>query len=587
MIDPSIVGATRLANGPFQDLYKSVKSKASIKLTEREVDEWVKGAYEQAQSVAYVKTIWNYNEPVHISSFYYPVGLEIDGRAISINSGLDGLPHEHFMVCGTAGQGKSIFLRYLCLQEAQTNNTLPIFIELRRLRQENELIRLLEERFEIWGMDEGAFAFDFLAERGKLTLLLDGFDEIPSYLVVEVQELIESLVEKYPNMRVIVSSRPGSDLFYSYKLAVYQLTPLTHWDVPGVVELITGDALQAKNIGDMLRDRASLTPLFTTPLSVVLLLVVYRAKHNIPESLAEFYDELFPLLFERHDKSKLGLQRNRSCSLSKREMLNCFEALCFCMQLDGVLEANESSFLLLAREALKTMGVEADADSFLKDIVDITCLLVRDGQIISVIHPTVVEYYCARFIRNLSEADAEEFYKGLLELPSWHEWMQVFEFLVTIDPVRAREYYAIPDLERTLCEIDPSDLVASFSSKVARVVNRAIDENSISIDKVGEQIFRSGPSEQKFFEQTRQLIREITKDRTFEIMHSSSLAVLLQNEKHAEVLREEFSRVCDELEAHKNHVELSTTKKTRFSTLLASMQSKRQKTVPISSNEAE
>jgi predicted NACHT family NTPase len=55
---------------------------------------------------------------------------------------------------------------------------LPLFIELRRIGSSESIREFLIDEIGSFGLDCDDEIFDFLASKGKLCLLLDGFDEV-------------------------------------------------------------------------------------------------------------------------------------------------------------------------------------------------------------------------------------------------------------------------------------------------------------------------------------------------------------------------------------------------------------------------
>lgn len=86
-------------------------------------------------SITKVKTLWNIEREVSLYEFYYPATLDFPEAQRKPIASLGELgERQNFVIQGTAGQGKSIFLRYLCGQELsaqQSSGRMPIFVELR------------------------------------------------------------------------------------------------------------------------------------------------------------------------------------------------------------------------------------------------------------------------------------------------------------------------------------------------------------------------------------------------------------------------------------------------------------------------
>jgi predicted NACHT family NTPase len=147
-------------------------------------------------------------------------------------------------VVGTAGCGKTIFMRYLWISLfAGIDAHIPIFVELRRLNSMSTLdlesfifhsIVPTQEKIDI-------ASFQSWIEHGRFTFVLDGFDEVAADKRDKVQEKILKLCVKSPDNIVIVSGRPD-DRFDSWQeFSVFRIEPLNRQQVVQLIERIDFD----------------------------------------------------------------------------------------------------------------------------------------------------------------------------------------------------------------------------------------------------------------------------------------------------------------------------------------------------------
>lgn len=116
------------------------------------------------------------------------------------------------LVEGGPGQGKSLYLRHLCLLEGQKSNYIPIFIEFRYLKFKKSLREELFEAIKYFGVELDDDLFDYLAKSKKILFILDGFDEIPSSARNTTAKELETIARTYPDLNIIISSRPDSGM---------------------------------------------------------------------------------------------------------------------------------------------------------------------------------------------------------------------------------------------------------------------------------------------------------------------------------------------------------------------------------------
>ena len=83
-----------------------------------------------------------------IDEIYFPAKILVGkstGKLITSAAELFGRTSRISLILGTAGQGKSVFLRYLCLQDLDLEGKIPLFIELRKIDKEKDLKSLLQD----------------------------------------------------------------------------------------------------------------------------------------------------------------------------------------------------------------------------------------------------------------------------------------------------------------------------------------------------------------------------------------------------------------------------------------------------------
>lgn len=441
--------AARVIAQPILDLYEKGKDRF-----ESQLQKWKNVAARRAlaQKVAAcqkVKTFWQRDKDVTISSFYYPSRISFDGDVVKKIDSLKDLPSfGNFVIQGTVGQGKSIFLRYLCVQELREagTNRIPVLIELRTITSKGIRFAIYE------ALDRLGFAvddqlFDFYAQSKNLVLMLDGFDELDEALIRNVISELDGLSEKYPNLQIFVTSRPQNSIQDSRNFRVIQLAPLQPDDhEPFIKRIGVKGADVARLLNAIKTSSAEVSSLLKTPLMLTLFVIVYRAEQAIPNELPDFFESLFQTLFTKHDKSKPGFTRTQKSGLGERTLQQLFQAFCFSViQLRHQTTLSNESFHGALDQAKKYTDIRCDSDSFKHDITKITCLMQEEGFYLQFIHKSVLEFYAASFVRGLTEEVANRFYsKQVTDRSLQFRWRQVLQFLSQIDRYRFIRYYAIP-----------------------------------------------------------------------------------------------------------------------------------------------
>jgi len=371
--------------------------------------------------------------------------VTIDNKRKKIRYVDDFDTSENVLVQGIAGQGKSTFLRYLCSMELQKGKCIPLFLELRKVSKLQTLKERIIAAFKSLGINIDDLVFDALIESGKILLLLDAFDEVPEDLKSVVLADIEDLASAYPTLRIIVTSRPHQSIRVSSHFVIVQLDNLIGDEYKNVIKKMSTDVHLASNLIAHIDKRGEqIREMLCTPLMISLLLLSYKSYQMLPARLSDFYDSLFQTLLQRHDGTKPGFSRHRRCKLDDSKYREVFEALCLFAKRNGKQSFSGETIFDIAKEAIKHCDVVVSPNDYVEDIIQITCLILRDGEEHRFIHKTVHEYYTASYVRKRPEKWARSFYEKTHTVGVHHSWHQELSFLEEIDTYRHNKFYLLP-----------------------------------------------------------------------------------------------------------------------------------------------
>lgn len=431
------------------DLYESAKGPIKEKILDIKSARRAKKIHEYYDSLNKIKTIYQPEKRVNLSEIYYPLPIEIGSDRVVLSSS-DRLFEngKNILVEATAGHGKSIFMRHICITELTRGKYIPLFIQLRNLKDDEKLTDLILREFSALGFEQSERVLIYLSMHGKLLLLLDGYDEVPAVRKQSIYIEIELLMKKYQKSHLIISSRPNLGLRFSYHLECSKLSPLSKNEQVAFVKHMTDEEM-CDPIVAAIKSSNFISDVATTPLLLILLLISYRAESRVPDTLVEFYDLLFPTLLYRHDDTKVGYNREVSSKIGRYRLQEIFEAFSYLALEQGAVRFTSVQFFRILNEAKEY--IEADIDdieieNIQKDIVKLTCLIVEDGHHeYSYIHRSVQEFYGASFIVNSSEADIANFYSYLLsDFLVYREWAQTVLFLSGLNETLHTRYFLNP-----------------------------------------------------------------------------------------------------------------------------------------------
>lgn len=446
--------------------------------------------------VTHVKTLWNIEKEVSLYDFYYPSQIEYSTGVKKLINSLKEVPSKsNLIVQGTAGQGKSIFLRYLCGQELRgeyTSGRFPLFVELRRIRQGSGVNELLLEALDKYGINSNKDKLDVYLSSGKFVLLLDAFDEIDPTLAQQALGEIEYLADKYnESTQIIITSRPSADIQYSSRFRVCKLQPLKPSDHLPFLKTICSDKNQAEDLAKVISSSpADVKSLLTSPLMLTLLVMLYKSIQTVPDTVPRFYEELFDVLFFRHDHSKPGFRRKRYTNLDDSKIRSLFSAFCFYARWKGLGIISLKQFDECCGQATKAIGVTVDSRKFKDEIVKTVCLMQEEGFELSFIHKSVAEYYAASFVADSSEEFATKFYSHVLNRGKSDDWALELKFLSIIDNYRYSRFYVIDGLAmfQTKYGIELGDHLSKQDEE--KLFNLVTDDTHLQFEHISKSIYK-------------------------------------------------------------------------------------------------
>ena len=441
----------------IDDLYDFVSDKITLKITKNKIHKKIPQLIDRINNIRFVKTLWQVDRAVDIDSFYcdshvlIPTKRGGDSKRTKVLSVSDFGTHRNIVIRGIAGQGKSIFLRYLCIKEFEAGQRIPIFVELRRIQANETLLDHISRFFNILDLPIDRDLFTILSKSGKFLFFLDGFDEISENMKPIILNEVEYLASTSSDCQFIITSRPNSPIEMSSMFDVVVLDDLKGDEYKNVLTKLTDSTEYANTLIDKVQaHKSAVQYLLCTPLLVTLLIISYKSFQKIPEQLADFYESIFYVLLQRHDGTKPGFFRQRRCSINDNQYREIFDALCYQAKKTGQTSFTYQTIYEVVNRAMSLLDIKEDPDKYLKDVVTVTCLILLEGNEYRFIHRSVQEYYSSCFIKSRPENKLTSFYTACIDYSTWLQWDQELSFLSEIDKYRYYKYFLIPLCQKWL-----------------------------------------------------------------------------------------------------------------------------------------
>jgi len=218
---------------------------------------------------------------------------------------------QYLMVLGAPGAGKSTFLRKIGLEALRNGSyqhkSIPVFIELKQFTSaEINLEQVINRSFQEVQFPASA---DFTAkalQQGKLLILLDGLDEIPSQNLDLAVERIEAFVKLHENNRFLVSCRTAAykrtfSKFYPVLIADFDDSQIRQFINNWFATEVDKQATTASQCWKLINSKeyAATKELCRTPLLLTFICLVYAAEQYLPKNRATLYGEALDILLKK------------------------------------------------------------------------------------------------------------------------------------------------------------------------------------------------------------------------------------------------------------------------------------------------
>jgi hypothetical protein len=130
----ALASAARLVQPLVKDLYEGAKKGGVRGFRRWEQARFAQKLARRIKAIEDVRTLWKPDGAISIREFFHPPKLMVDGKGMHIGRVSD-LPSNAVVIQGIVGQGKSVLMRSLAIEEILSNDAkrLPIFLELKDL----------------------------------------------------------------------------------------------------------------------------------------------------------------------------------------------------------------------------------------------------------------------------------------------------------------------------------------------------------------------------------------------------------------------------------------------------------------------
>ncbi len=372
--------------------------------------------YEELYSATHgIFNILSMNEPVKLASVYVPVKFLSEGIKF-VNE------RQYLIVLGAPGVGKSTFLRQMGLKilegatEVFPDTKIPVFVELKKFTDNNINLEAIKnhiiDQFSICGFPEPEKFTNQALEEGKLLILLDGLEEIPSSNFAEAINQIPEFVNKYHNNRFIISCRTAA--YPAYRRGFQRFTSVVISDFNDnqieqfIQKWFSLEAYKLAGKGEQCwellqqPENSAVKELAKTPLLLTFLCLVYHHHSQTFETNhTELYDKVLRILLEKWPIHQGIITNENSQNLCRSKPKILLSEIAY--------KSFESEILFFSQAELVSQITtfltnnfnisQKETDKILKAIVVETGIfLEKEDDVYSFSHLALQEYLTAKYI---------------------------------------------------------------------------------------------------------------------------------------------------------------------------------------------
>jgi len=215
---------------------------------------------------------------------------------------------QYLMVLGGPGAGKSTFLRRMGLEALKgkpgkfKHACIPVFIELKKFNTgEINMEKEIAEEFRICGFPSHEAFTATALEQGKLLILLDGLDEVPTERMNEAIRQIQNFVDLHDQNRFITSCRVAA---YRHNFRRFSDVTMANFDDAQIENFITNWFRSEPQTGQECwkklnnKENKAAKELTQSPLLLTLVCLLYQSSRKFPTNRATLYEKALRVLLE-------------------------------------------------------------------------------------------------------------------------------------------------------------------------------------------------------------------------------------------------------------------------------------------------
>ncbi len=386
-------------------------------------------------------------------------------------------------ILGSPGAGKSLLLRHLALEYADGGPTpladVVALVELRSLAKQSSdaagesVEEYIAGEFARLGFPKARSLLRRKLDAGRVLILFDALDEVPTEQRSQVAELVRQFLQGYPDVPAVVTCR---DAIYAGEMsevtsATVRVRDFNDGAIARYLSNWASEMPEGRSPAQLLaslRDHPSVAAVTRNPLMLTILVRLYCdvPGYVLPTSRTKFYTDAADVLLAQWHR-----EHNSFEPMHKRMAL---KSLAAAAQGGEITDSGDlrsmpvQDALRVVRSVLPDLAVEAElAPSLLDEVVNRSGILlsIDGGEAYQFSHQTWQEFFAADYHRSRHEELVEAFDAD----PT--TWREVVKFWCGLaeDATAMVEHVSSSDSDLALeCVVDAARISDAFAEELLR-----------------------------------------------------------------------------------------------------------------------
>lgn len=438
--------------GKIHSYLKDAKNKDEIELGDAFID-YLRYAQNKYRKI---KTLLYLHEPRDLYSFYECIGLLCKNENVDTSDINNVLSLGHrLIITGSGGMGKSVMMKHFLINSICKTRYIPILVELRGLNeQDSDNINLSDYIYKVlctlnFRLEKKYFEYGL--SLGCFVILFDGYDEVKNQISAKVSTEIRNFCDKYSGNYFILSSRPLQEFIDWNNFLELSCMPLNMNQALSLVNKLDYEPIVKQKFCEELKNGLfeKYSTFASNPLLLTIMLLTFESRASIPDKLNDFYEQAFVVLFNEHDATKGSYKRDILSKLGYEDFRMVFSYFCFKSFFKSQFEFTESQALELIGLANQKKVIKQPFDNFsyLNDLTNAVCMLVREGLSYKFAHRSFQEYFAAVYTAQLSDSKQERFLKSWMNDKNYRGTSDYLDMLYDLEPTRFVNNVIYPGLK--------------------------------------------------------------------------------------------------------------------------------------------